>query len=80
MDDLNRAVDVANQAVNATPVDHPDRAGRLDNLRSWLGRRFERTGSIDDLNRRLSSCEEGWRCRTAPPAICIGLARQAAQI
>jgi hypothetical protein len=53
MDDLNRAVDVADMAVNATPQDHPDRAGRLNNLGSWLGMRFERSGSMDDLHRAV---------------------------
>ncbi|KAK0734270.1 hypothetical protein B0T26DRAFT_808792 [Lasiosphaeria miniovina] len=46
--------------VDATPQDHPDRAGRLNNLGIWLSIRFDRTGSIDDLNYRLSSCKEGW--------------------
>jgi hypothetical protein len=41
----------ASVAVDTTPQDHPDRAGRLNNLRNLLGRRFEMTGSMDDLNR-----------------------------
>ncbi|RYP43130.1 hypothetical protein DL770_011836 [Monosporascus sp. CRB-9-2] len=53
MDDLNRAVDVADMAVDATPQDHPDRASMFNNLGNLLGRRFERTGSIDDLNRAV---------------------------
>jgi len=50
MDDLNDAVDVARQAVDITPLDHPDRARRLNNLGNRLSHRFERTGSTDDLN------------------------------
>jgi methyl coenzyme M reductase subunit C-like uncharacterized protein (methanogenesis marker protein 7) len=50
MDDLNRAVEVTNMAVDATPQDHPDRAACLNNLGSRLGTRFKRTGSIKDLN------------------------------
>jgi len=55
MDDLNRAVDAATMAVDATPQDHPDRAGRLNNLGNLLGTRFERTGSMDDLNRAVDA-------------------------
>ncbi|KAL8367940.1 hypothetical protein RB599_003723 [Gaeumannomyces hyphopodioides] len=53
MDDLNRAVEVTDMAVDATPQDHPDRAAILNNLGGWLGRRFDRTGSMDDLNRAV---------------------------
>ncbi|KAK0729584.1 CHAT domain-containing protein [Lasiosphaeris hirsuta] len=53
IDDLNRAVDVTSMAVDATPQDHPDRAGYLNNLGNRLGTRFGRTGSIDDLNRAV---------------------------
>ncbi|EJT69155.1 hypothetical protein GGTG_13264 [Gaeumannomyces tritici R3-111a-1] len=53
MDDLNRAVEVANMAVDATPQNHPNRAGWLSNLGNHLGRRFERTGPMDDLNRAV---------------------------
>ncbi|KAM0415700.1 hypothetical protein ACHAPT_013340 [Fusarium lateritium] len=57
MDDLNRAIEVADMAVKATSQDHPDRAHFLSNLGNWLDRRFERTGSIDDLNRALDVAE-----------------------
>ena len=50
MNDLNRAVDVADMAVKATPQDHPNRAGHFSSLSILLGTRFERTRSIDDLN------------------------------
>ncbi|RYP55467.1 hypothetical protein DL770_010905 [Monosporascus sp. CRB-9-2] len=49
--DLNRAVDVADMAVDSTPQDHPDRAGWLNNLGNLLSKRFKQTGSIADLNR-----------------------------
>ncbi|RYP53061.1 hypothetical protein DL770_011005 [Monosporascus sp. CRB-9-2] len=80
MDDLNRAIDVADMAIDATPQDHPDRAAYLNNLGNQLGRRFERAGSMDDFNRTLTSYKEGWRCYTAPPSIRIRLARDAAGI
>ncbi|KJZ70857.1 hypothetical protein HIM_09771 [Hirsutella minnesotensis 3608] len=40
-------------AVDATPQDHPDRPGRLSNLGNRHGSRFERTGSMDDLDRAV---------------------------
>ncbi|KAG8413806.1 hypothetical protein J3459_012471 [Metarhizium acridum] len=80
MDDLNRAVDVVNMAVDATPKDHPDRAGRLNILGINLVRRFDRTGSMDDLNCALLCFKQGWACHTAPPSIRIHQARKAARI
>ncbi len=80
MDDLNRAVDLANIAVDATPHDHPDRAIYLKNLGNRLGARFERTGSMDDIDHALLSYKGGWHCRTASPSIRICSARDAAQI
>ncbi|KAF2804435.1 uncharacterized protein BDZ99DRAFT_511648 [Mytilinidion resinicola] len=80
MDNLNRAVDVANIAVEATPQDHPDRAAILSNLGNRLGTRFERTGFMDDLNRALSCFKGGWDCHTSPPSIRIGLASMAAAV
>ncbi|XP_044716527.1 uncharacterized protein HRG_10059 [Hirsutella rhossiliensis] len=53
MDDLSRAVEVADMAVAATPQDHPDLARRLSNLGNNLGRRFERTDSMDDLDHAI---------------------------
>ncbi|KAL8310419.1 hypothetical protein RB597_010314 [Gaeumannomyces tritici] len=53
MDDINRAVKVADMAVDATPQNHPDRASRLSNLGNWLGMRFQLTESMDDINRAV---------------------------
>lgn len=53
MDDLNFAIEVADIAVNSTPQDHPDRAILLNYLGTYLKGRFERTGSMDDLNRAI---------------------------
>ncbi|KAF4625997.1 hypothetical protein G7Y89_g12163 [Cudoniella acicularis] len=41
-------------AVNVIPKGHPDRAGYLTNLGNWLGRRFERTNSMNDLDRAIN--------------------------
>ncbi|KAL7918917.1 CHAT domain-containing protein [Trichoderma austrokoningii] len=80
MDDLNRAVSVASDAVDATPHDHPHRAACLNNLGNRLGRRFERTGSLDDLNQQLSSYTASWHCASAPPSARIQSAQKAADI
>ncbi|KMP08955.1 hypothetical protein CIHG_07123 [Coccidioides immitis H538.4] len=43
---------IANAEVPDGPTD-PDRAGHLSSLGKQLGRRFERTGSMEDLNRAV---------------------------
>ena len=53
MDDLDRAIVTKEQAVESTPVDHPDHAIYLNNLGNALQSRFERTGSMDDLDRAI---------------------------
>ena len=50
VDDFNRAVNVANKAVAATPLNHPNYATILNNLRNTLSTRFKRTRAIDNLN------------------------------
>jgi hypothetical protein len=46
MQDLEQAIKVAQQAVDSTPVDYPDRAGRLNNLGAKLESRYKRTGQM----------------------------------
>jgi Tfp pilus assembly protein PilF len=58
MDDLNRAVEAADEAVKITPSNHPDRAGYLNNFGNWLGRLFERTRAMDDLNRAVEAIDK----------------------
>jgi hypothetical protein len=58
VEDLNRAVEVSDEAVTAIPLDHPDRASCLGNLGNWLGKRFKQTGVIDDLNRAVEASDE----------------------
>jgi hypothetical protein len=46
LDDVNRAIEATDESVKATPSDHPDRAGRLNNFAgNRLGTRFEQTGA-----------------------------------
>jgi hypothetical protein len=48
--ELDGVIDVARQALNADPSDHPDRAVMLSNLGLALLVRFERTGDKADLD------------------------------
>ena len=49
VDDLNRALDLWEQAVKATPTDSPDLPMCLNNLGTGLGDRFARTGREADM-------------------------------
>ncbi|KAA9379164.1 tetratricopeptide repeat protein [Microbispora cellulosiformans] len=50
---LPAAVQLWQRIVNATPADHPERAGMLSNLGIALRTRFERTGAMTDLNEAI---------------------------
>jgi hypothetical protein len=65
MEDLNRAVGVADKAVKATPLDHPNRAALLNNLGNRVGMRFQRTGAMEDQRRSFFCFKEGWECKAA---------------
>ena len=69
MDDLDRAIVINEQAVESTPVDHPNRAIYLNNLGIALQSRFERTGSMDDLDRAITTNEQAVKSDIAPPSI-----------
>ncbi|KAL8364557.1 hypothetical protein RB595_003713 [Gaeumannomyces hyphopodioides] len=53
MADLEEAIRVGREAVDAAPLDHPDRAGRLNNLGVRLGDRYSRTGAMADLEEAI---------------------------
>jgi tetratricopeptide (TPR) repeat protein len=57
MDDLNRAVELSDLALNATPLDHPNRAQYFTNLGNWRGTRFEQTKSMEDLDRAIEAAD-----------------------
>ena len=44
--------------MQATPADHPDRAGYLSNLGIALSARFERTGRDADLDAAIESWQQ----------------------
>ena len=58
MDDLVRAIATIVLAIELTPVDHPDHATCLNNLGIALRKRFERTGSMEDLDRAITTSEQ----------------------
>ncbi|KAF3064943.1 hypothetical protein GL218_02143 [Daldinia childiae] len=78
--DLDRAIDLSDTAVRLIPQDHPDRGLYLQNYATRLSYRYEWTESPDDLDRKLETLVEGWRCDSSPPSVRINLARGAAQI
>jgi len=47
--DLQNGIRSLELAMVATPLHHPDRASRFNNLSARLWSRFERTGDFDDL-------------------------------
>ncbi|KAL8396668.1 hypothetical protein RB594_003654 [Gaeumannomyces avenae] len=53
MADLEEAIRVGREAVDATPLDHPNRAGRLNNLGNHFGDRYSRTGAMADLEEAI---------------------------
>ena len=63
--DLDAAIEAGQQAVQATPADHPDRAGFLSNLGNALRARFERTGARADLD---AAIQAGRQAVQATPA------------
>jgi tetratricopeptide (TPR) repeat protein len=58
MDDLERAITYAQEALAATPLDHPDRAGRLSELYASLVDRYNQAGSMSDLEQALTHAQD----------------------
>ncbi|CUS13391.1 unnamed protein product, partial [Tuber aestivum] len=56
--DLQKAIKHGEDALAATPLDHPDRAGRHNNLGNMLSTRFERIGDFGDLQKAISHGEK----------------------
>ncbi|KAF9783588.1 hypothetical protein IL306_009168 [Fusarium sp. DS 682] len=67
MGDLEEAIETARQAVELTPNDHPDLAGRLSNLGNKLEGRYEWTGEMRDLEESLTNLLQAWSCLNAVP-------------
>ncbi|KIJ26862.1 hypothetical protein M422DRAFT_272008 [Sphaerobolus stellatus SS14] len=58
MTDLNQSVLKFQEAVQLTPVDHPDKPTLLNNLGNSLFRQFERLGDMTDLNQSVLKLQE----------------------
>lgn len=54
---LDKAVEVAERALSATPLGHPCRGIRCSNLSSWKGRRFEWHSYPADLEMAIENAE-----------------------
>ncbi|RKK76947.1 hypothetical protein BFJ68_g18006 [Fusarium oxysporum] len=58
MKDLEEAIKTARQAVKSTPDDHPNLAGRLNNLGNEFGLRYKRTGEMKDLEEAIKTARQ----------------------
>ncbi|CAG8320463.1 unnamed protein product [Penicillium salamii] len=58
IDDLEAAISRVQDAIQATPLDHPNRAGCLNNLSHHLSSRYERTGNLNDLEAAISRAQD----------------------
>lgn len=58
MDDLKQAIKHAQEAFNATPLDHPDRAVYLNSLGLWLSDRYSHTENVNDLEQAIAYAHE----------------------
>jgi tetratricopeptide (TPR) repeat protein len=58
MNDLEAAIQAAQQAVEVTPKDHPDLAVCLNNLGNMLGNRYEQTGKMDNLEDAIQVAQQ----------------------
>ncbi|QKX64818.1 uncharacterized protein TRUGW13939_11994 [Talaromyces rugulosus] len=56
-EDLDEAVNIAREAADITPPNHPDLASRLNDLGSALAKRYSRNSKIEDLEQAISSIE-----------------------
>jgi tetratricopeptide (TPR) repeat protein len=58
MKDLEEAIQTARKAVESTPGDHPDQAGRLSNLGNKLESLYERTREINELEEAIQTARK----------------------
>lgn len=56
--DIEKAIRQAEEAVAATPVDHPDRVSRLSMLGYYFNCRYQRLGALEDLEMAIARTEE----------------------
>jgi hypothetical protein len=68
------------EAVASTPLNHSDRAARLNNLGNMLSDKYERTGNIEDERAALTILIQSSQCLTSAPLPRIRAARHALRI
>lgn len=78
--DLDEAIDVLKQALNALPAEYASRANLLHRLGHILYKRFTVASDFDDLRMSKVAFQEGWATKNANPSSKLGLAKDAAQI
>ncbi|KAL0631832.1 hypothetical protein Q9L58_009294 [Maublancomyces gigas] len=78
--DIEKAIGFREEALNATPPDHPFRAAMLNNLADLLRIRYQQNHSdnLDDFQRSICLNREAWHCKLSPPRDRITGARVAA--
>jgi len=80
MEDLDSAIDAVREAAELTPVGHPNRSMYLNNLALTWQRRFEKTGSSEELNCTIAAYEESTNVDTAPPSVRVAAAYSCADL
>lgn len=69
MEDLERAVQLFKETVDQTPVNHPERAGRLPSLGIGYLHRYQRTGEKGDLETAIQQLQDSLDHSSAAPRI-----------
>lgn len=69
LDDLQKAIQLGEQAVMETPHDHPDRAERLNGLGLYHCTKFEWLGDMDDLNTAIQANQQAVAATAPEPDI-----------
>lgn len=80
MDDLERAITHAQEAVQATPLDHPDRAIYLFNLGNRVRERYSRIGDKKAEEESVRLFEKGAKCSTSLPLHRVRSGRNAIRV
>lgn len=76
--DIKQAIECREEALDATPLDHPYRAAMLNNLADLLRIRYHETNSDDDIQHSICLNREASHCKLSPPRDRITGARLAA--
>lgn len=61
MSDLEEGIQITEEAVDATPKDHPNRVSLLNDLGTRLGETYSATGAIYDLEQAISCQQKALR-------------------